>query len=336
MTQRTLPTLNMSLNLYGFPHLAGRLKTKDGTVYPSPMTARDVVRAAKEFGLAGVDIPLPPESEMSTEEFRDLLAENDLRFVSEYLILVDVAPDAIQDYLIRSAKAGAKVVRALISNVLCGCRHELPGGWETRLDAVVARLKEVLPMAHDLGVCIALENHQDATTDDLLCLAERVDHHPAFGITLDAGNPLSVGEEPVEAARRLAPILRHIHLKDYTIHFAPEGYRLVRCAAGEGVIDFPAMLEIVRNNGHDVLPGIEIAAQPTRTIPLLTDAWWTSYPARDSRALLGALRILWEKGRPMDEPYSSAWERGEDSATVAAEEWDLVTRSVSYFRSLGA
>jgi 3-oxoisoapionate decarboxylase len=334
MTKTTPPPLDMALNLYGFPHLAGRLKTKDGTAHPSPMTTRDVVRAAKEFGLTGVDIPLPPESEMSAETFRDILAENGLRFVSEYMVLVDADPDAMRDYLTRSAKAGATVVRALISNVLCGCRHELTGGWEARLDAVVARLKEILPFAHDLGVCIALENHQDATTDDLLRLAECVNHHPAFGVTLDAGNPLAVGEEPVEAARRLAPILRHIHLKDYTIHYAPEGYRLVRCAAGDGVIDFPAILEIVRNNGHQVLPGIEIAAQPTRTIPLLTEAWWTSYPPRDARDLLGALRVLWAKGRPMDEPYSSAWERGEDSATVAAEEWEVVRRSVAYFRSL--
>ncbi len=52
-----------------------------------------------------------------------------------------------------------------------------------------------------------------------------------------------MGEDPVEAARASAPLIRHVHLKDYTIHFAPEGYRLVRCAAGDGVIDFPAILD---------------------------------------------------------------------------------------------
>jgi sugar phosphate isomerase/epimerase len=210
----------------------------------------------------------------------------------------------------------------------------LAGGWPAYLDGLVKRLNEVLPIADDLGMCVALENHQDATSDDLLRLADATGNRPSCGVCLDAGNPLAVGEGPVEFARRIAHLIRHVHLKDYTIHFAPEGYRLVRCGAGDGVVDFPQILEIVSGNGHDVLPGIEIAAQATRTIPLLEDSWWSCYPERHPRYLVEALRVLWDKGRPQDEPYSSAWERGEDSATVAAEEWDIVRRSAAYFRGL--
>jgi hypothetical protein len=110
----------------------------------------------------------------------------------------------------------------------------------------------------------------------------------------------------------------------------------VRCAAGDGVIDFPEILRIVRANGHDVLPGIEIAAQSTRTIPLLEDTWWDCYPERHPEYLVEALRVLWAKGRPQDASYGSAWERGEGSASVSAEEWDVVERSVAYFRDLAA
>jgi hypothetical protein len=158
---------------------------------------------------------------------------------------------------------------------------------------------------------------------------------PAFGICLDTGNPLSVGEGPEETARKLAPLIKHLHLKDYTIHFAPEGYRLVRCAAGDGCIDFASILDAVKDNGFpDLLPGCEIAAQATRTIPLLEASWWDCYPERSAAALIPALRILWQYGRPMDEPYSSAWERGEDSDVVCAEEWKVLRRSVEYFRGL--
>jgi hypothetical protein len=100
------------------------------------------------------------------------------------------------------------------------------------------------------------------------------------------------------------------------------------------VIDFPAILDIVRAAGHDVLPAIEIAAQATRTIPLLDPGWWSTYPSRDATQLFGPLAILWSKGRAAAEPYSSAWERGDDGAAVIAEEWSLVERSVSYFRRL--
>src|SRR5262249_60014775 len=120
---------------------------------------------------------------------------------------------------------------------------------------------EVLPAAEEAGVCLAVENHQDATTEDFLYLAEKVNHHPCFGITLDTGNPLAVGQEPVEATRKLAPLIRHLHLKDYTIHFAPEGYRLAGCAAGPGGRLFSAVFHIVATKSHGVLPPLAIAAQ---------------------------------------------------------------------------
>jgi 3-oxoisoapionate decarboxylase len=323
-----------ALTAYGLPHMMGYLATRSGDYHPAPLGVFGLMDTAVELGLEGVEFSIPSPDLIPTEAIQEGLQERGLRIVSDFMVLLDEEVGFTREYLKRSAAVGATVVRAILSRILCGDRRSLEGGWQARFTAIGARLNEVLPYAEDLGLCIAMENHQDATADDLLALAEMARFSPAYGITLDTGNPLAVGEEPVETARKWAPFIRHVHLKDYTIHFAPEGYRLVRCAAGDGVIDFPAILKIVRANGHDVLPGIEIAAQPTRTIPLLEDGWWDCYPPRPANNLVGALRILWKHGRPEGEPFSSAWERGENSETVAAEEWDVVRRSVEYFRGL--
>jgi sugar phosphate isomerase/epimerase len=267
----------------------------------------------------------------SAHDLGSALRERNLRVVADYGIIVDTNAEDFRQYLRTAHRLGATVVRATLSNVLCGDRRTCAGGWPARLEACAARLREVLPTAEELGIAIAVENHQDATTDDLLRLADMAGNSSAFGITLDTGNPLAMAEDPVKSARQLAHLIRHVHLKDYTIHFAPEGYRLVRCAAGDGVIDFPAILEIVKANGHAVFPGIEIAAQATRTIPLLDRGWWSTYPPRDVIHLVGPLQILWSKGRPVDEPYSSAWERGANGEEVMAEEWNNLKRSIDYF-----
>ena len=323
------------------PHVMGYLATKAGERYASPLDHIGLMDAAQELGLAGVEFPLAAQSiaalevpGATIEAVTAQLQARGLKVVADYGALLDRDAQHLRDYLQLAALSGAKVVRTTLSHILCGDRRKLAGGWEAHRDALIARLKDVLPTAEEMGVCIALENHQDATSDDLLFLYEQTGSSPSCGVTLDTGNPLAVGEGPVEFAARIAPIIRHVHLKDYTIHFAPEGYRLVRCAAGEGVIDFPAILDSVRGNCHEVLPAIEVAAQATRTIPLLEPDWWACYPPTPSTRLIPALRILWEKGRPAEEPYSSAWERGADSATVAAEEWDLVRRSADYFRSI--
>ncbi len=329
---------------YGLPYTMGYITARDGIPNPEPLPAAGLMDLAAELGLTGVEIPLssrvpsfegrwvdlPPPKEGLAEALR----RRGLALIADYGILTDTDTDHLLDTLKQAQSLGCKVVRATLSNVLCGDRRTLPEGWPTRLEAVAARLREVLPHAERLGIALALENHQDATTDDLLQLAEMSGASPAFGVTFDTGNPLAMGECPVEAARRLAPLIRHIHLKDYTLHLAPEGYRLVRCAAGEGAVDFPAILKIVFANGHPVQPGIEIAAQATRTIPFLDDGWWSTYPRPSVPRFLGALRVCWAHGRPADLPYSSAWERGEPPAVVIAEELEIVRRSVSYFQQL--
>ena len=321
-----------ALTAYALPHVLGYLPTLDGTPHPSPLSSLGFLDAAKARNLAGVDIPLP--ADLSAEALRDALNECGLRLVVEAMSVLEM--ENVEDYLKKAAEAGAKVVRFTLSGILCGDRRKLgPGGWRQRRDTLAKRITELLPLASDLDLSLAFENHQDADVSDFLWLHEKTGEHPAFGVCLDAGNPLAVGEDPVETAKTLAPLIRHVHGKDYTIHFAPEGYRLVRCAAGAGVVDFPRILEVVRGNGFPhLLPGIEIAAQATRTIPLLEPSWWAEYPERDVRTLIPALQILWTKGRPQGEPYSSAWERGEDSGAVSAEEWRIVDESVAYFAQL--
>jgi sugar phosphate isomerase/epimerase len=320
----------------------GYIPLKDGTANPSPLGPIELMDRAADLDLIGVEIPLTSrvpsfegrvvELAAFASDLGSALRERNLRVVADYGVIVDTDAEDFRQYLRMSQRLGAPVVRATLSNVLCGDRRTCAGGWPAQLAACAARLREVLPLAEDLGIAIAVENHQDATTDDLLRLADIVGDSPAFGITLDTGNPLAMAEDPAEAARRVAHLIRHVHLKDYTIHFAPEGYRLARCAAGDGVIDFPAILAIVRANGHKVLPGIEIAAQATRTIPFLDRGWWSTYPPRDVTDLIMPLQLLWSKGRPATDPYASAWEHEANGAEVLAEEWALVERSVQYFR----
>lgn len=323
-----------AVTAYGLPHAMGFLPTKDGARPEKPVTIFDLMDWARSRGLSGVDVPLP--ASVSAEEVRAALAERNLKLVVESMAVLSLSIDETRTHLEKSQMAGAKVVRFVLSGILCGDRRGFPGGWSAHLDALAARLREILPIAQDLGLSLALENHQDATTEDFLRLYEASGKSPAFGVCLDAGNPLAVGQSPVDATKTLAPLIRHVHLKDYRVHFAPSGYRLVRCAAGEGVVDFPEILKIVRSNGFaDLLPGIEIAAQATRTIPVLEPSWWAEFPPRNTPEFLGALGILWKKGIPESVPYSSAWERGEGSEAVIAEEWAVLEKSAAYFQKFG-
>lgn len=337
--------MKFSVCAYSLPHVMGYLKAADGNFCAAPLTPAELMDWAQENGLSGVEIPLESNAPVfdgqrapvSNEAF-DAKAEaerRNLRLIADYGSVVDKDWEHLRDYITLAAQNGAKIVRVLLSYLLCGDRRSLLPAtfWEAR-QAHIERLKLACDHAQNLGVCIVVENHQDVTCDELIDIWERLDRHPAYGVLMDTGNPLAVGEDPVSFAQRAAHLIRHLHLKDYTIHFAPNGYHLVRCAAGDGCIDFPAILEIVAQNGHNVLPAIEIAAQATRTIPILEADWWHTFEPNHTQRLPGALQSLWKHGIAAEVPYSSAWERGESSVNVCAEEWRILDKSVAYFQSL--
>ena len=337
-------SLPYALCAYSLPHTLGYLPTLDGLPNPDPSSLHALVDAAMKRGLSGVEFPLAAvvpsfdgKSAVTAGAGEELLAtvrSQDLTLIADYGSLLEHEAAHLVAYLHRSAKAGATTVRATLSHLLCGDRRSLPGGWPPYFDALVQRLCAVLPIAEELGIVLAVENHQDVTSADLIDLYVDSGSSPAFGVTLDTGNPLAVAEDPVEFTTRIGTLIRHVHLKDYTVHSAPNGYRLVRCAAGDGVIDFPAILRIVRGNGHAILPSIEIAAQATRTIPLLESTWWDHHRPEQTRHLIAVLRLVWSRSLAPEVPYSSAWERGESSAAIVREEWEAVQRSIDYFARL--
>lgn len=302
------------------------------------------METATRRGLAGVEFPLAAvvpsfdgtfvTTAGADEALLATVRTQGMTLIADYGSILDQDAAHLSAYLRTAAQAGAKTVRATLSHILCGDRRALPNGWPTYFDALIQRLRKVLPLAEELGLTLAVENHQDVTSADLIALYTESGENSAFGVTLDTGNPLAVAEDPTAFARRIAPLIRHVHLKDYTLHLAPNGYRLARCAAGTGVIDFPAILEIVHANGHPVLPSIEIAAQATRTIPILEPSWWEHHSPDQTHYLIETLQVVWDKGQPQEIAYSSAWERGEVSEAVVREEWALVESSINYFAGL--
>ena len=151
--------------------------------------------------------------------------------------------------------------------------------------ASARRLARIAPRAAAAGVSIAIENHQDFTSADLMELC--VQAGDAVGITLDTGNAFPVGEAPLDFARTVAARVRHVHLKDYRVQFTDEGYRLVRCAIGEGAVPFRELVEIL---GRDLTASLEPGALEARHIRLFTPDWWRGYPPKDARQLAAALR----------------------------------------------
>jgi hypothetical protein len=179
-------------------------------------------------------------------------------------------------------------------------------------------------------VSLAIENHQDFTSAELLAFCEEAGD--AVGITLDTGNSFPVAEAPLDFARTVAPRVRHVHLKDYRVQFTAEGYRLVRCAIGDGAVPFRELVEIV---GRDLTASLEPGALAARHIRLFTPDWWRGYPPVDARQLAAALRAAQVNRLGDEEDFRTPWERGVTGEELIRYERDMMRTSAANMRALG-
>lgn len=294
------------------------------------MNGLDLVELAAHYGMTSVEFPLgiiPDHTEAGMDRFGELLRSKGLTFVLDLPVL-DVAQ--AQRELPLARRAGARVARCVVTGFLEGARSVHVPDWNAYMREMVARLFAIRPLLDELDMRLAIENHQDVTSDDLLVLCEA--GGPRVGVTLDVVNPLAVAEEPYDVARRLGARIFNVHIKDYTIHHTPSGYRLVRAAIGEGVIDWRAMLTLL----HEVAPQacwhIELAALNARHIRLYEDGWWRGYPPRDVRAMLPLFRFLAAHMQPADRPWQTPWECNASAEACERYERDQFERSVHYLK----
>jgi sugar phosphate isomerase/epimerase len=299
---------------------------------PSPRDWTGLMDLAVACALSGVERHMPPEAtDADLDRLREAAAERGLHIV----LAGGRVATADGPALLRAARRlGAATLRMTLSGVLEGDRGQLgPGGWSELLDHSARRLREWRPLAEALGVSIAVENHQDAGSEDLLRLCEAVGGD-RIGVTLDTGNPLAVGEEPLAFARRVTGVLKNVHLKDYEIHRSVSGYRLVRCALGAGAVDFPALFALLDREAPGATRNIELGATKARHIRLLEPSWWEHFPPRDVREVLPVWQLVERHARPVEADWRTPHERGEPEAACAAYELAQFRQSLAYLDAL--
>lgn len=324
----------IGLSALSFSYRCGLVGRGTERAVSQPLSSDDLIALAARAGLQSVEFPLdllpdrtPARLDILREQFKSCeitpVIDSDVVDVNELATQIPIA-----------ATLGAKVIRVLLSPVLEGWRGRFTSNWPAYLDEVIARLRKVRPLAEQYGVCISVENHQDATAGDLLRVCESVGGD-CIGVTFDPTNALVVAEDPLEMLERVAPYVRNIHLADYTVFPSSQGWRLVRCALGEGDMNLRRFFEVAGQIAPDAPCQIELVSHSARHIRLLSDEWWRGYPPRDVRDLLPVLRQLAQTVRSRDDDWRTPWERGASEAQISFYEDQQFASSINYLRAMG-
>jgi sugar phosphate isomerase/epimerase len=226
---------------------------------------------------------------------------------------------------------GGTLLRLGLTPVLEGSRAAWGARWLAQVAHARATLAREAPRAADAGVTIAIEDHQDFGSEELVAMAE--DSGPNVGIVFDTGNPFAVGEDPAAFARRAAHRILHVHLKDYRAQFTDEGYRLVRCAIGDGAVPFWDLARVLSSHHEELTASIEPGALEARHIRLFTPRWWDGYPPRDASELGTAIGRLRATRIADGESCETPWESGASPDAIVEYELAQVRRSMENMKA---
>ena len=239
----------------------------------------DAIASIARLGYAGVelmaDVPhawpayLLPEQKQG---LRDALAKNNLAISNVNSFMMHAVNDRRQKYWhpswiepdphYRQVRID-HTVRALTLAKELGarCITTEPGGpvegrpWAECLKLFVEMLKPVVEHAEKEQVLLLIEPEPDLlieTADQYLEFASKISS-PYLGLNFDIGHSYCVKDEPPETIRRLAKLIKHVHLEDIAAtrvhhHLSP----------GEGAIDFGATLAALKEVGYDGWVTIEL------------------------------------------------------------------------------
>jgi sugar phosphate isomerase/epimerase len=327
--------LRVGLNPYGLTYTTGLLGAGTPRANPHPIGLIGFIALARDLGARCIELDdrwLRPLAPGALAELREQLAALGMTPICSSALTRQ--PGETLDEPIRCAAAvGASIIRLGLTPVLEGARAT----WGARWDEMAAHARSTLirevPRVGDAGLIVAIENHQDFGSEELVAMAEAAGDHA--GIVVDTGNPFSVAEDPVAFTRRVAPRVRHVHLKDYRAQFTDEGYRLIRCAIGDGCVPLTEMVAVLAEHHASLTASIEPGALEARHIRAFAPDWWRGYPPRDAAEFVTAVDRLRHRSLARDDDYRTPWERNAPGDELAQYELSQMHQSVDNLQRLG-
>ena len=267
---------------------------RNGVEKPFTETLR-FIEYCRTLGAGGVQVGLSDTSRSYAGKVRKACEEAGMYFeASGRLPRSEADIDEFRDFLRAAEDAGASVIRTVLFS---GRRYEEHDTLETYREAKRQAWNMVTlaePQLRKRRMRIAIENHKNFRTPDLLDLMDRIQSE-YVGVTFDFGNNYVLMEDPVEMAQALAKYSYSSHIKDHLLQEYNDGFQLYDAVLGEGIIDLPRVIRVLRQGNPDIKFTLETMTRDALKVPYLTERYWATFeagemPARDLAMTLRTVR----------------------------------------------
>jgi sugar phosphate isomerase/epimerase len=201
------------------------------------------------------------------------------RYASTFRAELGSGAEQLGALLHAAAVVGSPVVRCFL-----GSQTERlgPVPLAQHVEECVRTLRAVAPLARELGVKLAVENHGgvDLLARELRALVEAAGPD-CVGVCLDTGNPAYAAEDPLLTTEVLAPYVVTTHVRDTRVWATERGAMAQWAPMGQGDVDLPRILAILAERAPGVPIDLEIiTGTPPRDLPYWEpeSEFWRMFP----------------------------------------------------------
>jgi 3-oxoisoapionate decarboxylase len=246
----------------------------------------------RERGADGVQLSLGRDPE-AARKLRDAADRHGMYVEGSVRPPKDKADlDRFETEIKTAREAGATLVRTVM---LGGRRYEVfrtAKEYAAFAEQAVASLRLAEPVMARQKVTLAVENHKDFRTDELIDVMKGLSSEHV-GVCVDTGNSIALLERPTETGELLAPWAAACHLKDMGVVESPDGFLLAEVPLGDGFLDLKRIVELLRKGRPAIRFSLEMITRDPLRIPCLSDGYWSTMekvPGRDLARLLELVR----------------------------------------------
>jgi len=183
-----------------------------------------------------------------------------------------------------------------------------------------ASIEAALPVLDKYKIPLGIENHKDWTADEMAAIQKKYSNE-YFGVCLDFGNNISLLDDPMDVAEKLAPYAVSTHLKDMAVAPYKDGLLLSEVLLGDGILDLPRMVSLVKNARPKTRFSLEMITRDPLKVPCLTDNYWITFPDRNGIYLARTLRLVQAHGDEKVMPHMSGLSHEEQ---MTSEEQNVI------------
>jgi sugar phosphate isomerase/epimerase len=155
----------------------------------------------------------------------------------------------------RASAIGADVMRVVGSSLMFRNQPHQP-----QLERLTRMFSDAVKVAEKSGVRLAVENHIDFNSDEMLSLITAVDS-PFLGINFDTGNFVRLLDDPIKGMEKLAKHVYATHIKDLKPQkgvAADEWYFFSCTPVGDGIVDNLQLARLLARAGYQGFLAVEI------------------------------------------------------------------------------